>query len=185
LRRAAGGPAARGRPSARRANGVDSSSWVLLRAAAAVAIAIGVGGCESVTDADPPEPARTPPPSQSDGNIAWLGARYGDLGFHSVDQHLRPAVFVNYGDPTPPDPGSGDVWHFPLQVMTAPRRAETRRRLQRSLGAGIMTKLGISYGCRHPQRPRRVAVLTATQRIEITGRDCPDLLRASRHLRRL
>ena len=170
-------------------NGVDSSSWVLLRAATAVAIAISVGGCQSVTGADPPEPARTPPrtppPSQSDGNIAWLGVRYGDLGFHSVDKDLRPVVVVNYGDPTLPDRGSGDVWHFPLQVLAAPRRAETRRRLQRFLGAGVVTKLGISYGCRHPQDLDALPVLTATHRIEITGRDCPDLLRASRQLRLL
>lgn len=164
-------------------NGVGRRSWVLLRAAAAVVVAIGVGACDSVTDDDPPKPVRTPPPSPSDGNIAWLGARYGDLRFHSVDKHLRPALFVNYGDPTPPDPGSGDVWHFPLQVMTAPRRAETRRRLQRSLGSGVVTKLGVRYGCRRSQGPQRVGVLTATQRIEITGRGCPDLLRASRHLK--
>ena len=157
----------------------------MLRAATAVVVAIGVSACDSVTDDGPPKPGRTSPPSASDGNIAWLGARYGELRFHSVDEHLRPALLVNYGDPTPPDPGSGDVWHFPLQVMTAPRRAETRQRLQRSLGAGGLTKLGTRYGCRRPHGPRRVAVLTETRRIEISGRDCPDLLRASRHLRLL
>lgn len=78
-------------------NGVGRRSWVLLRAATAVVVAIGVGACDSFTDDDPPTPVRTPPPSPSDGNIAWLGARYGDLRFHSVDEHLRPALFVNYG----------------------------------------------------------------------------------------
>lgn len=164
-------------------NGV--SRRVLLRAAVASLVAIGVGACDSVSDDGPPKRARTPPPSQGDGNIAWVGARYGDLRFCSVDEHPRSALFVNYGEPTPPDPGSGDVWHFPLQVMTAPRRADTGRRLQRSLGTGVVTKRGIRFGCRRSQGPQRVAVLTATQRIEITGSDCPGLLRASRQLRLL
>ncbi len=116
--------------------------------------------------------------------LLWkLGPRYGKLRFHSVDRSRRPLVVVNYGDPRPPDPGSGDWWHFSLTVTTAPRRQETRRRLQRSLGAGVPVALGTRYGCRKPHGPVRIAVLTAAKRLEITASDCRDLLRASRKLR--
>jgi hypothetical protein len=132
---------------------------------------------------DPSRPARTPTPAQFAESIAWLGPRYGKLRFHSVDRSRRPLVVVNYGDPRPPDPGSGERWHFSLTVTTAPRRQQTRRRLQRSLAAGVPVALGTRYGCRQPHGPARIAVLTATKRVEITGSDCRDLLRASRSLR--
>ncbi len=132
---------------------------------------------------DPQKPARTRPPAHDAQKIAWLGRRHGDLRFHSVDRHVRPLVRVNYGEPTPPDPGSGDTWHFALTVTTAPRRPQTRRRLQRSLGAGVPANLGIRYGCRHSTGPMRIAILTATRRYEIAGGECSALLRASRELR--
>lgn len=132
---------------------------------------------------DPPRPARTGPPAHDQQKLAWLGPRHGDLRFHSVDRSTRHRVVVNYGEPTPPDPGSGDTWHFALTVATAPRGRQTRRRLQRSLGAGVPSHLGIRYGCRHSSPPLRVVVLTADRRYEITGRNCSDLLRAGRALR--
>lgn len=131
---------------------------------------------------DPPRPQRTQPPTQLEAKIAWLGPRFGQLRFHSVDRHPPPLIFVRYGEPTPPDPGSGDVWHFALTVSTAPRRQTTARRLRRTLGTGVPVQLGTRYGCRHADAPRRVAVLTATVRIEITRLDCSQLLAASRKL---
>lgn len=155
----------------------------LLVGAGIVSLVAGCGADAGPEPDDPAKPARTHTPAQFTESIAWLGPRYGDLRFHSVDRSLRPLVVVNYGDPRPPDPGSGDWWHFSLTVTTAPRRQETRRRLQRSLGAGAPVALGTRYGCRQPRGPARIAVLTATKRFEITGDDCRDLLRASRYLR--
>ena len=94
----------------------------------------------------------------------------------------RGALPIRLGERAPPDPGSGDVWHFALTVSTAPRRRTTKRRLQRTLGTGVPVPLGTRYGCRYADAPRRVAVLTATVRIEITGLDCSQLLAASREL---
>jgi hypothetical protein len=99
-----------------------------------------------------------------------------------VDRRHPPLVVVNYGDPRPPDPGSGDAWHFSLTVTTAPRRQDTRHRLQRTLGTGMPVKLGTRYGCRQRRGPTRIAVLTATKRLELAGSECGDLLRASREL---
>jgi hypothetical protein len=155
----------------------------LLVGAGIASLVAGCGADLGSESADPPKPARTQTPVQFPGSIAWLGPRLGKLRFHSVDRSRRPLVVVNYGDPRPPDPGSGDWWHFALTVTTAPRRQETRRRLQRSLGAGVPVRLGTQYGCRQAHGPARIAVLTASNRVEITGSDCRDLLRASRNLR--
>jgi hypothetical protein len=154
----------------------------LLIGASAASVVAGIAACGAELE-DPPEPARTQTPARSAGKVAWLGPRFGELRFHSVARGPRRVVVVNYGDPRPPDPGSGDWWHFPLTVSTAPRRPQTRGRLQRSLGAGKAARLGTRYGCRRADGPARVAVLTATRRLEITGVECPDLLRASRRLR--
>jgi hypothetical protein len=157
----------------------------LLAAAVALVASFGLSGCgdELALDLDdPPRPQRTQPPTQLEAKIAWLGTEFGELSFHSVDRHLPPLSIVRYGEPTPPDPGSGDVWHFALTVSTAPRRRTTKGRLQRSLGTGVPVQLGTRYGCRHADDPRRVAVLTAAVRIEITGLDCSQLLAASRKL---
>lgn len=168
-------------------SGVRRGVRALRTAGAVVVVVPTVLACETVTQHDPPKPARTSPPAHFDEKIAWLGqryasSRYGNLRFHSVDRHRRPMVFVNYGEQTPPDPGRGDVWHFAMTVTTAPRRPQTRRRLQRSLGPGVPVKLGTRYGCRRSGGPRRIAVLTATLRFEIGGSDCRDLLRASHQL---
>lgn len=157
-----------------------------LRAVAvAFVVALGFSACgdELALEFDhPPKPQRTQPPTHIEEKVGWLGERYGDLRFHSVDQRRRPSIVVRYGDPSPPDPGSGDDWHFPLTVSTTPRRQTTKRRLQRSLGTGVPVQLGTTYGCRRADAPRRVAVLTATMRIEISGGDCSQLLGASREL---
>lgn len=170
----------------------DQESWEIVHPRVKHRLLVGAGiaslvagcGAELASESeDPPKPARTKTPVQFAESIAWLGPRYGKLRFHSVDRSRRPLVVVNYGDPRPPDPGSGDWWHFSLSVTTAPRRQETRRRLERSLGAGVPVSLGRRYGCREPHGPARIAVLTATKRLEITGSDCRELLRASRKLR--
>ena len=157
----------------------------LLGARAAVVGALALSGCGGFSSdfEDPPKPAKTAPPTRSDITTAWLGPRFRTMRFHRVERHPRTGVSVYYGEPRPPDPGSGDIWRFPLTISTAPRRPQTRQRLRRSLGAGVNTKLGTRYGCRRAGDPRRVSVLTATVRIEITGVDCPDLIKASRQLR--
>jgi hypothetical protein len=155
----------------------------LLVAGCVASLVAGCGTDLGSGSEDPPKPARTKTPAQLAENIAWLGSRYGEMRFHSVDRSRRPVVVVNYGDPRPPDPGSGDWWHFSLTVTTAPRRPETRRRLQRSLGAGVAVRLGTRYGCRELRGPARIALLTVTKRLEITGIACRELLRASRQLR--
>ena len=154
-----------------------------LLVAAGVASVLAGCGAELGSEAEAPrKPTRTQTPVHFADSTAWLGPLYGKLRFHSVRRSRRPLVVVNYGDPRPHDPGSGDGWRFSLTVTTAPRRGETRRRLQRVLGAGVPAPLGTRYGCRHAHAPARIAVLTATKRLEITGRDCRHLIRASRHL---
>jgi len=159
------------------------ASHALLATTAAIVLVLGVSACAGDIDSafeDPPRPARTGPPART--GEAWLGPRHGGLRFYGV-QRDRRQVLVNYGEPTPPDPGSGDWWHFPLTVSTAPRRPQTRGRLQRSLGEGVAVRLGTRFGCRAAARPRRIAVLTRTVRIEVNGLSCAGLRRAARALR--
>lgn len=127
-----------------------------------------------------PEPKRTPPPSNRGTRVAWLGPQYSGLRFHSVS--YGRLARVNYGKPTARDPCSGSGYSFDISVLTAPRRPETRRRLQRSLGAGVPAAVGARYGCRRSDNPR-IALLGATVRIEVTGATCEESIAASRELR--
>jgi hypothetical protein len=164
----------------------------VLTAAIAAGLGLGLGlglsACGDSPALDQPEvpkPARTPPPTRAGEQIAWVGLRYSGLRFHSVQRAGRGPVFaVHYGEPLEVDTGSGREWHFALTVVTAPRREETRRRVRRSLGAGVPVRRGTRYGCRRPGDRARIVVLTATQRFELTGGSCATILRASQDLRR-
>lgn len=156
-------------------------------AAASVAgvVVAGIIALDSLSDGpdlcDPgPKPARTPPPSQRAVPVAWLGPQYSGLRFHSVT--YRRAVEINYGEPVTGESCASGGYFFELRVLTAPRRPETRRRLRRSLGAGVPTTLGTRYGCRRSEWPR-IAILRATMRIEVIGRTCEQSIAASRGLR--
>lgn len=137
---------------------------------------------EQLQACDPgPKPARTPPPSDRGATpVAWLGPQYLGLRFHSVS-YGRLAQ-VNYGNPMVRDACSGSGYHFDISVLTAVRRPETRRRLRRSLGAGVPTRLGTRYGCRRSENPR-IALLTPSMRIEVIGITCDQSIAASRQLR--
>lgn len=160
-----------------------------LTAFVVVVVVLGILALDSATSGqseacDPGlKPARTQPPSQRGATpVAWLGPQYNGLRFHSVS-YGRP-VEVNYGDPMVRDACSGSGYHFNISVLTAPRRAETRRRLRRALGPGVPTTLGTRYGCRRSDNPR-IALLRATIRIEVIGMTCEESIAAARSLRLL
>lgn len=149
------------------------------------ALGVGVGVLYSDSDVQKacdagPEPKRTPPPSSRGTRVAWLGPQYSGMRFHSVS--YGRLARVNYGKPTARDPCSGSGYSFDMSVLTAPRRPETRRRLRRSLGAGVPARVGTRYGCRRSDNPR-IALLGATVRIEVTGATCQESIAASRELR--
>jgi len=174
-------------PIVRRPSGVRASALVFAMTVIVASVAVGLSACssdpEGALDCDPgPKPTPSAPPTSRGDTIGWLGLRYGKLRFHSVSRDSS-GVSVNYGTPRPIDPCSGVGYSFPITVLTASRRPETRRRLQRRLGAGVRVKHGIRYGCRRAHGPARIAVLTATLRIEIINGECGALLRASRALR--
>lgn len=151
-----------------------------------VVVVVGIVALDSAVSeqsetCDPgPKPARTRPPSDRGATpVAWLGPQYLGLRFHSVS--YRRLAQVNYGNPMVRDACSGSGYHFDISVLTAARRPETRRRLRRSLGAGVPTRLGTRYGCRS-ENPR-IALLRATMRIEVIGITCDQSIAASRQLR--
>lgn len=152
-----------------------------------VAVVLGIIVLDSAVgdrsdECDPgPMPARTPPPADRGATpVAWLGPQHLGLRFHSVS--YRRLAQVNYGNPIVRDACSGSGYHFDISVLTAARRPETRRRLRRSLGAGVPTRLGTRYGCRRSANPR-IALLRATIRIEVIGITCDQSIAASRQLR--
>lgn len=163
---------------------------VFVASVAAVSIAVVVVLVGIVLDSfsdehselcDPgPKPARTPPPSERAVPVAWLGSQYSGLRFHSAI-YRRP-VEVNYGEPVTGESCASGGYFFAISVLTAPRRPETRRRLRRSLGPGVRTTRGTRYGCRRSESPR-IALLSATIRIEVIGTTCRESIAASRSLR--
>jgi len=148
-------------------------------------VVVAIVALDSLSDGpdlcDPgPKPARTAPPSEIGVPVAWLGPQYRGLRFHSVI-YRRP-VEVNYGEPVTGESCASGGYFFEIRVLSAPRRPQTRRRLRRSLGAGVPATLGTRYGCRRSAWPR-IAVLRATIRIEVIGRRCEESITASRSLR--